>query len=148
MSSGQFREGTPRTRWKFHCPYCGADVPAQAKKCWLCGETLGKLEEKAAEAGLPAKRGLDHALIAFTVILTVLLVFGMVQDSPGLMVLFLIVMGPAFAALAITPRGHPGRATRVLMTFLGTLAVVSSLALVAVVCFVVAIFRMCTGGGH
>lgn len=148
MSSGQFREGAPRGKWKFHCPYCDAEIPGNAKRCWLCGETLGKLEEGAAESKLPAKQKLDLALIVFTVILTVLLVFGMVQDSPGLMVFFLVVMGPAFAALAITPRGHPGRATRVWMTFLGTLAIVSSLALIAVVCFVVAIFRMCTGGGH
>src|SRR4051812_43479009 len=104
MSAGQFAEGAPPRPPVVRCPECGADVFLGAKRCWLCKAYLAS-SRPVKDVDVQRPQGRDWALIAFMSVLATLLVFGLVQEAPGLLIFVLVVLlGPALFALVATPQ--------------------------------------------
>src|SRR3954451_9166379 len=100
-----------------HCPECGAAVPANAPRCWMCQSPLKGGEEQRPPPGPRhdlAPRGDNPLLIAVGVALLVVAV-GSAIDAPGVRVLVLILVMPALIRASKVSHSHSGEGGNVLL---------------------------------
>jgi hypothetical protein len=88
-----------------YCPVCGERIPATAARCWLC---LEKLSAQVAATGKPrrehdrARRASGDQLIFIVLgILAILLCIAFAFAAPGLLILLIVLLAPAFVRTAI-----------------------------------------------
>lgn len=165
MSSEQLAPGPPPAR----CPQCGAEIhdrtakrwvagqPPPTSMCWLCGEDLGAAVQDRAEQirqlterlRLSEPRGDTPALVVFGV-LALLVCLGLAFSMPGVLIVLLILVTPAFIRTLIAHvreegAGAPASGWIVVATFLSSLGIVVMVGAAAGAAFFVTFFAICLG---
>ena len=143
----------------FVCIYCGAENSPAAKKCWMCES---ELDEPAKEPAFrdPQRDLANHLVIQLSIWITLIVVllvgFGLFWENPAVACLFLVCAAPAlFAASLGTLVGRSGSVAATSITTAATFAVVSILmipvvSLLALYGALVALTDLCAkllGGG-
>jgi hypothetical protein len=147
----RLRPGRPR------CPYCGAEVGAHARRCWLCqekmpaaydgGEQDARIHQLSERIALPAPSEGPGPMAAFG-ILALILGIGMALAAPGILIIMVILLAPAFIR---TLAKSPGPTTREaapssFWTFLSSVGVVAVVGLASFAAFFATCFVVCLGG--
>jgi len=150
------------------CPGCGALIPPEAKKCWLChgrpddaeeasGSTFVPPDPVAATGELPVVQSEYQARFQFSLGSMMLLVtltaviLGVFATVPGLGVALAILAAPALIRTAVLASrrqstGHPMEVQAKLSVFIGTLALVAVIVAAAVGAFVATCFPIGLAG--
>src|SRR5437867_2085744 len=85
------------------CPECGATVPANAPRCWMCQTPLKAGEEEHRPPPRPRRdlpqRG-DSPLVIAVGVAAVVVAVGAAIDEPGVLILVLILAMPALIRAA------------------------------------------------
>jgi hypothetical protein len=144
------------------CPHCQAENQPGVTRCWMCGEALGDAEIVEADVvgSADERSGLSYVLTALMVVVTLITVaVGLWREAPGLSALLVVVGGPAVLITLVRLFRRRGRGEKItggqtaldfLLSALVVGFVATSVASIAVVCFVIFFLVMCFRllGGH
>ena len=94
------------------CPECGADSPARAARCWMCGGDIQQVEPivqaELATAKPVGRRPANPVSETFFAISTCLVVglvllvgLGLAVDEPGMAMFYAIIVSPALLATLV-----------------------------------------------
>lgn len=145
------------------CPYCDAHNQSRAIRCWMCHEPLGPNPWAVSTPGqtnfnqLPSRESwstVDYVfawLLVLSVLLTVLIGIGFAVQDTGMLVPFMLLVGPAYLATGIRAVLPSRNSTSVKPTSLFVWFVVSFsftciIAFILVVASIVALFISCLNG--
>src|SRR5262249_10549848 len=103
MSSDQFSSGRAAPRAARFCPNCDALVKDPSRsRCWLCGEPLDETRttdrpSRHYEFALPGRveAAGDNVALAVFGVLMVLICLGLAIETPGVLLILLVVLTPA-----------------------------------------------------
>jgi hypothetical protein len=88
------------------CPHCGARRPKSGERCWLCGlyvsESAGTIRPIEPVRPMRSNPGLKNAAAILVGLLVALLALDLFNQAPGLAIVMLVIVVPAFIALGVT----------------------------------------------
>lgn len=142
------------------CQRCGATNPPHAVKCWLCERrdspnpyAVPALAATSAGAGTQTQ-GQSRVQLVFlglligSAALALLIGAGIVVQDPGMLIPYLIVVGPAFLATGVraalmTGRKEQLRPSTLFFTFLWSGLFTAMALMLLVVASIIALFLWC-----
>lgn len=129
------------------CPWCWAEVPHEARVCWLCQADLAA---QPASPSPPAPRyerppqG-DNPLFVFLGLAGLFVAIGTALASPGVLVLVLILATPALIRVLRARGAAPGERGSFLVELLGSLGVIVLIGMATVTSFFITCAAYCFG---
>jgi hypothetical protein len=141
------------------CSHCGALSQTKGGKCWLCYESMNTpnpfavspqtSSEPSPSLPMSAWDIVFSCLLGICVLLTLLIGIGLVVQDVGMLIPFAILVGPAYLVtvlrgLVATRSGNP-RPASLLLTFVVSLLVTVSIAILLLIGTIIVLFLVCLG---
>jgi hypothetical protein len=137
-----------------HCPDCGAEVPAESLKCWLCHRQLAvqaELVEPTSPFRAPPRRASPAQFSLETLMLVITLIavcLGVIMAAPGLGILVAIVAAPALVRTLVAGyqerrAGTPMTLSEKLLAFLASTGVAVAVVVTGWTAFAAACLGSC-----
>ncbi len=141
------------------CTHCGALSQTKGGKCWLCYESMNTpnlfavslptLSEPAPPSPMSAWDIVFGCLLGICVLLTLLIGIGLVVQDVGMLIPFAILVGPAYLVTVIRgfvpTRSGNARPASLLLTFVVSLLVTVSIAILLLLGTIIVLFLVCLG---
>lgn len=141
------------------CTHCGALSQTKSGKCWLCFESMNTpnpfavssptYSESAPSSPMSASDIVFSFLLGICVLLTLLIGIGLAVQDVGMLIPFAILVGPAYLVTVlrgfVTTRSGNPRPASLLLTFVVSLLVTVSIAILLLLGTIIVLFLVCIG---